>query len=239
MRVAVYYQSGKIDEFNTETFCSNEPFKHEAARGCNITTEFQLRLDLLSTEGLRLDVFWYNTVIDGATTKTSLPGEDRAIYHAGREPGRIVRLVSPKELYDIAKIVVDGEMVVWRQGTELINGIKFSAMELLCFTDRSSTSINSKVCGIFDYLKNANPELPDEAITQLFGYSYRAYLQILHDEGANLPDGGEEPQATEPASFDAAPPPLHIEDEGDPRHSDAVLQDDLSILLNKLGETSL
>lgn len=193
MKVMVYYQSGKISEFSTETFCSNEPFKGEGQGGCNITTESNLRFDLLETEGLMLQIYWHNTIIDQQTMRSKDPTvSDRAIPHAGREPGRFIRLVSKDELSDIAKIEVDGEMVVWRQGPDLINAIKFYNQELLCYSDAQTVSVNGRVMGIYAYLKNAHPGATDEEISAMFGYPYNAFQRIQAEELAQTEPDEEE-----------------------------------------------
>lgn len=185
MNITVYYQSGRIDSFSTENFCAQEPFKSE---GTNITTEFQLRLDLLYEEGLLLEVFWYDANISNSSVSSKNDEVGIKIPHASRMRGRRVRLVSHRELADIAKIVCDGELLVWRQGSELINGIKFFGQELLCFSDATTTSINRRALNIFEYLKNANPGLPGENIAKMMGYSKDAIDTIKADETANEED---------------------------------------------------
>lgn len=181
MKITVYYQTGKIDQFDTGTFTTQEPFK---AEGINVTTELQLRLDLLKEEGLLLDIFWYDlTAKSGVSSQNEEVGA--TIAHADRKPGRRVRLVSRSELAGIAKITCDNELLVWRQGSELINGIKFHGQEILCFSDTTTTSINQRAVAIFEYLQKANPGLSDEAVAQMMGYSYQALQVIMADEYAN------------------------------------------------------
>jgi len=182
MKITVYYQSGKIDEFDTQNFCAPEPFK---AEGMNITTEFQLRLDLLQTEGLLLEIFWYDAHISSDSVSTSNDEVGAKIPHALRTRGRRVRLVSLRELSDIAKIACNGELLVWRQGSELINGIKFFGQEILCFSNAATTSINGKAVAIFEYLQKSHPGLPDENIAEMMGYSKAAIDEIMADETAN------------------------------------------------------
>lgn len=188
MKVSIYYQSGKITEFSTDTFCDSTPFEGEGKGGKNILTEASLRFDLLEDQGLMLHIYWHNNLIDEQTLSSVDNDVDptRRIPHAGREPGRFIRLVSKDELHDIAKIVVDGEMVVWRQGQDLINAIKFYNQELLCYTDAVTVSVNARVMGIYSYLKNAYPEKPDTEIVQMFGYPYSAFARIQKEELAQI-----------------------------------------------------
>lgn len=184
MNIVVYYQSGRIDEFDTSNFCNLEPFKRE---GQNMTTEFRVRLDLLEPEGLLLEINWYdaNPFSQAITSKADGSEESMDILHAVRRSGRRIRLVSQGELADIAKIICNGELMVWRQGSELINAVKFSGQEILCFSNATTTSINARAVAIFEYLQNANPGLSDEVIAQMMGYSKPAIDMILADEAAN------------------------------------------------------
>ena len=55
MKLITYYQTGKIDVFDTATFTATDPFKRD---GMNLITEFAIRFDLLedknSNEGLAI-----------------------------------------------------------------------------------------------------------------------------------------------------------------------------------------
>lgn len=178
MHISVYYESGVIDGFDTQSLCAAEPFRKG---GTNILTEFRLRLDLLATGGLVLEGFWYE-----------LPpsGEERGLAVAPRHPGFKMLLVSPDELSEIAKITCDGELLVWRQGGELINGVKFSGQEILCYSDSATTSINARSLAVFDYLKRAHEGdgKTDEEIAAMLGYTTAALNTIRKAEAANVAD---------------------------------------------------
>ena len=193
MRVSVQYLSGKVTEFNLETFCDPNPFDDRGYAGKNIMTELDLRLDLLEAEGLRLDVYWYNSVVDEQTVKTidADVHASREIPLAGREAGRFIRLIALKELDDIAKIAVDGEVVVWRQDDCLINAIKFTTQEMICCSGEN-TSINARVLEIYHYLRNIYPERTDEEICQMFGYPSVAFQKILLAEQAQMQSDEDE-----------------------------------------------
>ena len=99
-------------------------------------------------------------------------------------------LVSPNELSEIAKITCDGELLVWRQGGELINGVKFSGQEILCYSDSATTSINARSLAVFDYLKRAHEGdgKTDEEIAAMLGYTMAALSTIRKAEAANVSD---------------------------------------------------
>ena len=152
MKLITYYQTGKIDVFDTATFTATDPFKRD---GLNLITEFAIRFDLLedksSNEGLVVDVYWYDAKIhDKDNAVTSLDEKKNATLNN-------------------ALLTLDGELVEWRQGGELVNGVKFFSQELLYFSNGRSASITERACKISQFIKNANPELPDEIIAGWMG----------------------------------------------------------------------
>ena len=196
MHIIVYYESGVIDRFDTQNFCAAEPFRRG---GTSILAEFRLRLDPLATDGLMLEGYWYE-----------LPPSDegRGLSPAPRHPSFKLLLVSPEELSEIAKITCDGELLVWRQGGELINGVKFSGQEILCYSDSATTSINARSLAVFDYLKRAHESegKTDEEIAAMLGYTVPALEAIRKAEAANVAEdvyeGDDGPE--DPGDLDAA-----------------------------------
>lgn len=192
MKVIVYYQSGLIDVFDSTNFTNSEPYSKD---GCSVMTEFALRLDLLEKEGLVVDVFTYDRDTDPNDPKVRIG--TTMVPYALRRNGNRLRLVSLVELKDIAKITLDGELVVWRQGTELINAVKFSNQELLCFSNVTTTSINQKASSIFRYLKNANPDMEEGVVANMMGYTLDAIRAIQIDEAAQNESDDEDGKSKE------------------------------------------
>lgn len=124
-----------------------------------------------SNEGLVVDVYWYDAKIhDKDNAVTSLNEKKNAtLNNALLKASTRIRLISKRELEDVAKITLDGELVEWRQGGELVNGVKFFSQELLYFSNGRSASITERACKISQFIKNANPELPDEIIAGWMG----------------------------------------------------------------------
>ena len=107
MKLTTYYQTGKIDVFDTATFTATDPFKRD---GMNLITEFAIRFDLLedknSNEGLVVDVYWYDAKIhDKDNAVTSLDEKKNAtLNNALLKASTRIRLISKRELEDVAKI---------------------------------------------------------------------------------------------------------------------------------------
>lgn len=180
MRVVVYYQSGLVDVFDTLNFTNNEPYRDTS---CAIVTEFALRLDLIEREGLVMDTFVYDKDADDDAPRAKV--EEVTVPFALRRPGHRVRLVARGELRRVAKVTLDGELMLWRQGDELINAVKFANQEVLCFSNATTTSINQKAMSIFSYLQKANPELDADKVAGLMGFTQKAIEDIRYYEQEN------------------------------------------------------
>lgn len=180
----VYLETGRVIQFDTQTYCTAEPFKGEGSGDDagmpknNMLTEFQIRGDLLETEGLCIETYWHNTVVDAQTRKSYRAEIDRDVYHAGREVGRIVRVASLKDLELMTMIVADGQILARRQGRSIINMLKFNAAEILFCSASPSASIAARAMTLYHYFKNAAPEASDEEIAGKFGFTLQAFEEI-------------------------------------------------------------
>lgn len=180
MLIKVFYRSGRLDAFDTVSFCTAEPYR---SRGDNLLTEFQLLTDseTLAAEGIMLEVFWYDPRIQEDTTRSgrySLP-------HASRQAGNRIRLASKGELEDVVLVTVDGELLLWRQGEHLINGVMFKNQEILCYSNDAIASINRRALALYEYIRNANPGLSEDKAAALLGYTKKAIDDISFAESAN------------------------------------------------------
>ena len=165
-----------LEEFNFERFTTSEVFKEKGV-GNNICSDFILRTDYdIKERGLFLDIHWYDTIIDKQTVHEKLDGTDIILYHAGREIGRRIALVSSEEIkHDIYEITVDGKPIIWNDDDEIINGRLFALQEDLLVKDKEKKCRVEKAVEIFDNLKMEHPHLTNESICELFGYTPKAY----------------------------------------------------------------
>jgi len=207
MNVKVYYASGKIATFDTSELCAPEPYKREYISTTNINAfqiaaEAQLRFDLPIDQGLVIETAWYdgNIITGNDINKTEYFYDAETaenVYIAARRPGRFIPLVDPEEFANVVKITCDGELIAWRQGKDLINGIKFAAQALLCFSDATTSSINKQAVALAAYLRNANPESSDEDIAEMLGYSEASLNMVRQLEAANDPYGSDDEDYTD------------------------------------------
>lgn len=175
MNIQVFYDNGRVDEFDADRFTLPQPFD-----GNNMLTNFEVRFDNLDTESLWLQAHFYDV---RAEYRQDAPTDTTPV--ARRMRGWRFLLVDRTEIRHVSKIVVNGEMVAWRVGEDLVNGIKFRAQELACFNNDTASSINSKAVAVHDYLANTDPILAanEDELCQMFGYTRRAYEQVLLAEG--------------------------------------------------------
>lgn len=182
MQIQVYYDSGLIENFDTQNFCCSEPF--EVTGGKNITTDFKLRLDDIN-KGLMLQVFWYSTTLNEFTNKSEDAETGAIIPHAMRETGRNILLISANEMNSVVRILVDGQVVIWREGSYLVNAVKFKNQEYLCYAEDSCESINYKAFKMYEYLKKAYPNKTEDEICEMIGLQKGILREIIQQEIAN------------------------------------------------------
>ena len=184
MNIKVYYENGKISEFDTQNFCTTEPFAKEGSG--NITTEFDIRFDNSRQEGLLLKIYCYNLTVDAITHNEIDDDTGHIMPYAGREIGRAVRLVSKEEMDEMVKIEVDGQVVAWRIADTVINGMKFMSQSFLCQSQVSDASMNQQAISLFSYLTAAHPDKTEEEVCEMFGYNLKTINAIQANELAQL-----------------------------------------------------
>ncbi len=172
MNIQVYYDRGRVDEFDTDHLTMPQPFD-----GNNMLTNYEVRFDNLDTESLWLQAHFYD-----------IRPEYRRVENTDETPvARRMRgwrflLVDQSELKHVVKIMVNKEMAAWRQGGCLINGIKFNAAAMECYSDELSTSINKKAIAVHDYLGNAMDATSEDKLCALFGFTRTAFEQVREAE---------------------------------------------------------
>lgn len=190
MRVEVLFKSHRFEEFDSSSQTCSEPYR---GKGANVLTEWNLYLGALEENGVILAQNWY----DGQHTEGTTVLEGVKVPCAPRKLGWAVLLVSPDELEDIVWLKKDGEKILWREGDDLINGERFFAMEQLCYSDATTKSINKRALAVFDYLRNAHPDEPDESIAASMGYTSPAIARIRDAELSQADDENYEEEFSE------------------------------------------
>ena len=174
MNIKIFYDNGRVDEFDTSDFTTSLPFT-----GTNMLTNYEVRFDTLQEENLWLHAHYYE--INDAYAAES---ESNEVPVARRKKGWRFLLVDKREIDQVAKIIVDGEVAGWRQGGMFVNGIRFSQISKVCCPIKDTASYNAKAIAIHDYLAYANPSLAlrEEELCSLFGFSADAYARVRNEE---------------------------------------------------------
>lgn len=187
MKIDVYYMSGQIDEFDTASLTTGDPFRAESEGGSNLITEFIPRFDRIlyksideltqtNQVGLVVEVWWYNTVRDHQTKYHEFEDGKRVAY-CGREIGRNIQLVAPGEIKDISHIAMDGMLVTWQQDGYFIDAIAFERQCALwgigsnLFGARTLFDVLEAACGNKAFTRDVD-------IVHRMGWPYAAYLAI-------------------------------------------------------------
>lgn len=197
MEISVDFDDGRVREFNTAAYITNEGFagmapEDPAAR--NFVTEFEVRLDKMGDEsGLWLEVY-YNTLNAGNEKEVDLSdrGIERPVPAATHRIGGVVCILSAEEFRHAVLILVRrcGEVVTaaWRQGSGmwLINGQRFAVKMREIYSDANTTSKNAQELQMVGYLRNAYPTAREEDLVAATGYPYDAFLELRELELRNV-----------------------------------------------------
>ena len=228
MVVTIEFTSGRMCEYNTSTFCASDPWSETRAGRPVVACEFDLRLDLLMSQGeLRLDVIRHALRPEGARVElgeySGRDGGHPSMVVASRIPTVSMTLASKEEMALASVVYVSSagahKPVAWRQGTGgdgeagwLINGVKFESVRRLYYSDTMMSSTSSAAVKLFRYLRNTLPEnVMDEAISEVIGFPHDAIKEVMANEAANADAGSAvvSKDATTPKndSDNMAPPP--------------------------------
>lgn len=217
MLIVVEYKNGRVKEFDPSSFSSSVDGKGVNPRPRNACVEYDLRLDLIREEGLRLDIYWYDASLDCGDIElddvVDSNGYTVSISKSGRSLGTSVTIVNKAVLNNVSRIIVQRGGVavtaIWRQGEGnwLIEGTKFDSQRVLTYTDATTTSINAMATRVFSYLASSNPDLNRREICELIGYPEGAIDEIVQSE-SHLSEKVIDP----PKGCDGAPTPTFPEE---------------------------
>ena len=209
MEISVDFADGRIREFNTSTYTASDPFRMRNPKDPSeeaLLTEFDLRLDLLEQEGLRLDIY-----IDAISR--GRPSELDVIEELGHSDEKSQAQVAARHLYASIYLISKAELesatyvlvrrcgqavaVAWRQGSGgwLVDGQDFAKLAREVYTDSQVVSTNSQVIKMVRYLSKSSPDTPKEDIVALTGFPLEAYLEAELQEtaaGLDLTDDDQE-----------------------------------------------
>lgn len=214
MIVSIEFQNGRIREYNTRDLCAADPWS-DAKKGRRVVlNEFDLRLDLLQTEGtLRIDVIRHVTTPPGQDCDTVdftdyqyADGTNPKLSVAERQPACCVLIAGKAEVAEASLISVTvagtSRPVAWRQGSGnwLIEGTHFESARRLYYDDKIMASTSIQAVRLFRSIQRAHPEVSDDLIASAIGFPLPAIFDA--EEFLMLSKGGPDAnlEADGPAS---------------------------------------
>lgn len=118
MNIAIRYDNGRVDVFDTMSFTAPQPLP-----GINMLTNYELRLDRLGEGGLWLETHYY--AVAQAWREEAEPGETPA---ARRKRGWRFLLAEKSELDEIQSVEMDGVPVLRRAAGTLFDCVRFDEL---------------------------------------------------------------------------------------------------------------
>lgn len=181
MQVAIAYEDGHLEIFDSNSLTSGAPFGKSS-----ILTEFHIAWEE-DGGGRSLVAYCHHLEDPGGSTDDESAVSDRI-----RGPRAV--LAEPADVARIESVHVDGRLVAWKQGGCLVDARRF---ELACrkwYVGPSFATSNEKAVWLFRYLERAHGELgSDEAlICPLFGFPVDAYREAEAEHMATECLGREE-----------------------------------------------
>ena len=178
MRIEVTYEDGLVEMHRTEGESAlssdalvrvDQTIRRQRALG----TTLAVRLDLLESEGLRVDVWWWGTDRDPGASSGS-----RGLPELSFEPGRTWRIVSPELMAKVVAVDIDGVRRVERQEGFLVDLTRFRDAQRFWLGSRQTDAVVDQVVALHERIRQAHPSWDDGRVCAEYGYQPEAYRAI-------------------------------------------------------------
>ena len=197
MRIDVLYADGLRESYATASESALTANSIVGAPLCSTGTTalaamLRPRLDLVESEGLRVDVYWYSTAVDAGTARTETDefGIDE-LANLNLEPGRVWQILPPEDMVEIAAVAVAGACALRRMGPDLADmGRLRRELDTLAGAMPGSSLVD-RVAVLFDAERRAWPALDEERLLARMGVS-AASLEWVRAVREERTDGGSE-----------------------------------------------
>lgn len=165
MIVKTFYGNGHFDVFDTDHLTDSSLFPG------NALTNFSFNLEDLGARRLWLNLYYYE-VADTYREDTGPCG----LPVARRRDGWSFLLVDDDDIDGLTKVMADGQVVVFRQGDCLIDGIAYDyASDIAC-------ELNPQSVRTHDYLARVLGPENEQVICERMGYPPEAYAEVAEME---------------------------------------------------------
>ena len=193
MEIAIEWKNGLVEIVNTsggETGLSSDVNAQGRVGARAMAVMARVRFDLFEEEGLRIDFWWYSTILDRSTASTRMGegdiGEGMAVPDLNLEPSRVLRLIDRDELDDVISISIDGKWRIRRYGDALVNETRFEEQRSYWLGDEvSDLPIIQQVTLLSEKIRHAHRDWGDEEVSASIGIPHSAWERIEADEASS------------------------------------------------------
>ncbi|MEE1274444.1 MAG: hypothetical protein UHI81_08075 [Olegusella sp.] len=197
MRIDVLYADGLRESYATASESALTANSIVGAPLCSVGTTalaamLRPRLDLVGSEGLRVDVYWYSTAVDAGTARTETDefGIDE-LANLNLEPGRVWQILPPEDMVEVEEVDIDGSCALRRVGPDLADMARLGReLDTLAGAMPGSPLVD-RVAALFDAERRAWPSLDEERLLARMGVS-EASLEWVRTVREERTDGGSE-----------------------------------------------
>ena len=177
MRIDVLYADGLRESYATASESALTANSIVGAPLCSVGTTalaamLRPRLDLVGSEGLRVDVYWYSTAVDAGTARTETDefGIDE-LANLNLEPGRVWQILPPEDMVEVEEVDIDGSCALRRVGPDLADMARLGReLDTLAGAMPGSPLVD-RVAALFDAERRAWPSLDEERLLARMGVS--------------------------------------------------------------------
>ena len=193
MEIAIEWKNGLVEIVNTsggETGLSSDVNAQGRVGARAMAVMARVRFDLFEEEGLRIDFWWYSTILDRSTASTRMGegdiGEGMAVPDLNLEPSRVLRLIDRDQLDDVISISIDGKWRIRRYGDALVNETRFEEQRSYWLGDEvSDLPIIQQVTLLSEKIRHAHRDWGDEEVSASIGIPHSAWERIEADEASS------------------------------------------------------
>lgn len=204
MRILVRYEDGSGEDISTSDATTLDAFRGDFRddRSANIATRFVPRLDLIESEGLRIDIYWYDVREDSQTTTTLVREYDRRVSDLALEEGRVWHVIPPEKVARIVSLDIDGFWRMRRMFGCLVDMEHFERERRVWLgSEASGRPLVAQVVDLHEAIRLSSQgtrggEWDDERIAGNYGWPVMAYERVLaarQGECADSPAGASSP----------------------------------------------
>lgn len=186
MVITISYTEGAPELYKT----SDEPMLSsdvigKAFGGVSAAVLYKPRLDLLETEGLRIDIWWYSAIPDARTPTTRADefGWEGDVFNLGLQVGRVWHILDADDLAGVESINIDNRWFVNRRGACLVNETLFrQKLRHYCGARMEEAAWCDQVTALHESIRQQHPDWDDGRIANSYGYPKAAWVEAVAGE---------------------------------------------------------